>query len=51
MISPENAAKIKNLAENFEPLSIPYDVVMNPQIRIVCGSVVNERDIRQRFLQ
>jgi hypothetical protein len=46
MITPENAAKIKNLAENFEPLSIPYDAVMNPQIRIITGSKVSERDIR-----
>jgi len=46
MITPENAAKIKNLAENFDPLSIPYDVVMNPKIRIITGSKVSERDIR-----
>jgi len=50
MISPENAAKIQNLAYNFEPLSIPMDVVLNPNCHIICGSLVSERTIRQRFL-
>jgi hypothetical protein len=33
------------------PQSIPYDVVMNPNARIICGSQINERDVRIHFLQ
>ena len=50
MIDEESVAKIQEFGLVFYPLSIPFDVVMNPQVRIICGSHHNERDVRIKFL-
>lgn len=51
MANDENAAKIQDFGLNFYPLSIPYDVVMNPNVRIIRGSQFAEKDVRIHFLQ